>query len=113
MHESPTPADELLAIMDGTEHVDIGLMDCRQVWIVEDEDVVGFNLASVTEALYDSFDGDAGAGHVPAGGFAGRENFAVGAIERRGIVLHLRGVYCAAHSFECDAGFLRERVQAV
>src|SRR5262249_41047098 len=73
--------------------------------------VVCVDLASITEAFDDAFDRHADTGHMPAGGFASGENFAVGAIEGRGIVLHLGGVDCAAYSFQSDAGFLGDLVQ--
>src|ERR671925_2082196 len=110
MHEGSAPGYELTAIVDGAEHIDVGLVDRCQIRIVENKNVVGFDLASVAEAFDDSFDRYAGAGHMPAGGFAGGEDFTVGAIESRGIVLHLRRVDSAADSFEGDAGFLGDLV---
>jgi len=56
--------------------------------------------------LDDPFHRDSGAGDVPAGGLAGGENLAVGAVERGGVIMHLRGIHRAANPFEGDTGLL-------
>ncbi len=112
--EGRAPADQLAAKMDGRDHIHIGLMNRRDIGIVEQKDIVGMNTAAVIfEALDNALDGEAGAGDMPAHGIPRRQDIAVGEIERRHIVVHLRRIDRAADALQRRAHLLGDLIEPV
>ena len=84
------------SIVNGSDDVDVGLVDGRHVRIVQQEDVVGIDALTVLEPLDDLLHGDARAGHVLAQGLARRQHVSVRGVERRHVVVLLGGIHRAA-----------------
>ena len=113
MDEGRAPSDQSTAKMNRRDQIHIRLMDRRQIGIVKQKNIVGMNPRRVFKALDDPFDRKAGAGDMPAHGVPGRQNIAIGEIERRHVIVHLRRVDRAADAFQRRAHFLGDLIEPV
>ena len=78
MDKGRAPAHQPVPKMNRRNHVDIRLMDRRQIRIVEQKNIVGVDAAVIFKPLDDSLDREAGAGNMPAHRIARRQHIAVG-----------------------------------
>ena len=111
--EGGAPGDAAAFVVDRGDDVDVRLVDGRHVRVVQEEDIVGVDALALLEPLYDLLHREAGAGHVLAQGLAGRQHVAVRGVERRHVVVLLRGVHRAAHPLQGDPHLPGDLVQPV
>ena len=107
------PAHDLVLVMDGGYHVQVGLVDRGHIGVVEQKKVVGVDIPFLPEPLDNALDGVPRAGNVPQHVHAGGEDVTIGQIERRHVVLHLRGVDRAPHPLQGGRHLIRDLMQAM
>ena len=88
-------------------------MDGGEIWIVEQEDVIGEDALFVLEALQDTPHGESPTGHVPRHGLARGKDVSVGPVERSHVIVLLRRVHGSPDAFERRAHLLGDLVEPV
>jgi hypothetical protein len=111
MHEARTPGDQFSGMVDGSHQINVGCVQGRRIWVIEQKDVALFDVAF--EAPDDRLAGFRGTGQVMQEADAAHQQRAVRPIERHHQVVSLIGDGAAGHVLEGNDRFFHNPKQAM